>query len=319
MSNSDMLLEVRHLSKVFRTGNSKIHAVDDISFSIRRGETLGLVGESGCGKSTVGRTILQLIPLTSGEIIYDGTPITGLKGRQMAPFRRKMQMVFQDPYSSLNPRYRIGETVGEAMRFHKLVSSRRECEQRVAELLKMVGLQPGDAGKFPHEFSGGQRQRIGIARALSLEPEFLICDEPVSALDVSIQSQILNLLADLRQQMGLTMIFVAHGLNVVKHISDWIGVMYLGKLVEIVSSDDLFQHQFHPYTQALLSAIPEPQLDAHKQQILLGGELPSPANPPKGCRFCTRCPYASERCHAEEPILQPVGTGRQVACFYPVS
>lgn len=318
MSDANVLLEVRHLTKTFQTGNSKVHAVDDVSFSLRRGETLGLVGESGCGKTTVGRTILQLIPPTSGEIIYNGTPVTGLKGRKLAVFRRKMQMVFQDPYSSLNPRYRIGKTVGEAMEFHRLVSNRRECEQRVSELLEMVGLRAEDADRFPHEFSGGQRQRVGIARALSVEPEFLICDEPVSALDVSIQSQILNLLTDLRQQMGLTMIFVAHGLNVVKHISDWIGVMYLGKLVETAPSDDLFEHQFHPYTQALLSAIPEPRLDSHKQQILLGGELPSPANPPKGCRFCTRCPYASERCYTEEPMLKSMGHNRQAACFYPM-
>lgn len=319
MQTQDRLLEVKNLKKYFFSGGSTIHAVDDVSFQIGRGETLGLVGESGCGKSTLGRTVLQLLPATSGEILYDGVSIRGLSKKQMAPYRQKMQMVFQDPYGSLNPRYRIETIVGEAMTYHKLVKNKRECRDRVAELLEMVGLRAEDMDKFPHEFSGGQRQRIGIARALSVEPEFLICDEPVSALDVSIQSQILNLLDDLRGQMHLTMIFIAHGLNVVKHVSDRVGVMYLGKLVELSPADDLFCHQYHPYTQALLSAIPEPRLNVKKRQILLSGELPSPADPPKGCRFCTRCPYATQRCRQEEPEMRNVAQGRGVACFYPLA
>lgn len=269
MQERSNLLMVKHLKKYFTANGATVHAVDDISFSIAKGETLGLVGESGCGKSTAGRTILQLLPPTAGEILYDGVSIGGLKGRPLSVYRQKMQMVFQDPYGSLNPRCRIEKAVGEAMLYHKSVKSRAECRERVAELLEMVGLRADDMNKFPHEFSGGQRQRIGIARALSVNPEFLICDEPVSALDVSIQSQILNLLDDLRKKMDLTMIFIAHGLNVVKHISDRIGVMYLGKIVEISPSDELFLHQYHPYTQALLSAIPELKPGAEKKQILL--------------------------------------------------
>ena len=318
MQERSNLLMVKHLKKYFTANGATVHAVDDISFSIAKGETLGLVGESGCGKSTAGRTILQLLPPTAGEILYDGVSIGGLKGRPLSVYRQKMQMVFQDPYGSLNPRYRIEKAVGEAMLYHKSVKSRAECRERVAELLEMVGLRADDMNKFPHEFSGGQRQRIGIVRALSVNPEFLICDEPVSALDVSIQSQILNLLDDLRKKMDLTMIFIAHGLNVVKHISDRIGVMYLGKIVEISPSDELFLHQYHPYTQALLSAIPELKPGAEKKQILLSGELPSPTDPPKGCRFCTRCPYATARCREEEPQLRPASQGREVACFYPL-
>ena len=318
MQERSNLLMVKHLKKYFTANGATVHAVDDISFSIAKGETLGLVGESGCGKSTAGRTILQLLPPTAGEILYDGVSIGGLKGRPLSAYRQKMQMVFQDPYGSLNPRYRIEKAVGEAMLYHKSVKSRAECRERVAELLEMVGLRADDMNKFPHEFSGGQRQRIGIARALSVNPEFLICDEPVSALDVSIQSHILNLLDDLRKKMDLTMIFIAHGLNVVKHISDRIGVMYLGKIVEISPSDELFLHQYHPYTQALLSAIPELKPGAEKKQILLSGELPSPTDPPKGCRFCTRCPYATARCREEEPQLRPASQGREVACFYPL-
>lgn len=318
MQERSNLLMVKHLKKYFTANGATVHAVDDISFSIAKGETLGLVGESGCGKSTAGRTILQLLPPTAGEILYDGVSIGGLKGRPLSVYRQKMQMVFQDPYGSLNPRCRIEKAVGEAMLYHKSVKSRAECRERVAELLEMVGLRADDMNKFPHEFSGGQRQRIGIVRALSVNPEFLICDEPVSALDVSIQSQILNLLDDLRKKMDLTMIFIAHGLNVVKHISDRIGVMYLGKIVEISPSDELFLHQYHPYTQALLSAIPELKPGAEKKQILLSGELPSPTDPPKGCRFCTRCPYATARCREEEPQLRPASQGREVACFYPL-
>lgn len=317
--DSTALLQVKNLKKMFYNGRTAIHAVDDISFSLKRGETLGLVGESGCGKSTVGRTILRLIPATDGKIIYNGTDITSLQGKALLPYRTKMQMVFQDPYSSLNPRYRVEEIVGEGLRYHRRVASKKECREQVAQLLELVGLQEDDMRRFPHEFSGGQRQRIGIARALSLNPEFLICDEPVSALDVSIQSQILNLLDDMRRQMNLTMIFIAHGLNVVKHISDRIGVMYLGKLVEIAPADELFLHQYHPYTNALLSAILEPAINQHsRKHVILKGELPSPAHPPQGCRFCTRCPYATDRCKMEQPVMQKMGTDRQVSCFYPL-
>lgn len=318
MNDSADLLQVRNLKKIFFNGKTAIHAVDDVSFSLKRGETLGLVGESGCGKSTIGRTILQLIPVTEGEIIYDGTDISSLRGKALLPYRTKMQMVFQDPYSSLNPRYRIEDIVGEGLRYHRLVPNKKECREQVAQLLEMVGLQGDDMHRFPHEFSGGQRQRIGIARALSLKPEFLICDEPVSALDVSIQSQILNLLDDMRRQMNLTMIFIAHGLNVVKHISNRIGVMYLGKLVEIAPADELFLHQYHPYTHALLSAILEPNLNQHREHVVLKGELPSPAHPPQGCRFCTRCPYAAEKCRTEQPVMQNMGMEHQVSCFYPL-
>lgn len=312
------LIEIKDLKKYFFSKKTTIRAVDGVSLSISKGETFGLVGESGCGKSTLGRTILCLYPATNGNIIYNGIDITRLNKKEFQCYKEKMQIVFQNPYSSLNPRYRIIETVGEAIKYHGLVASKNEQIERVATLLETVGLQADDMYKFPHEFSGGQRQRIGIARALSMNPEFLICDEPVSALDVSIQAQILNLLADLREKMGLTMLFIAHGLNVVKHISNRIGVMYLGKLVEVAPSDMLFEHQYHPYTQALLSAILEPSLGINHHFIKLNGELPSPANPPSGCRFCTRCPQASKKCWTEEPPMQEMAVGREVACFYPL-
>lgn len=314
------LVEVKNLKQYFHAGGSVLHplyvkAVDDVSFHIDKGETLGLVGESGCGKTTTGRTLLRLYEPTAGQIIYDGTDITKAP---MMPYRRKMQIVFQDPYASLDPRMTVGDIVGEAIDIHKLASSKSERKEKIFNMLERVGLNSEHANRYPHEFSGGQRQRIGIARALAVDPEFIVCDEPISALDVSIQAQVVNMFEELQQDLGLTYLFIAHDLNVVKHISSRIGVMYLGKLVELANSYDLTFHHLHPYTKSLISAIPiaDPQLSREKKRIVLEGDVPSPLNPPSGCRFRTRCRYATELCAQEEPEFKEVSSGHYVACHH---
>jgi len=318
--SADVLLEVRNLKTYFPLkrgllGRPRgfVKAVDDVSFFIRHGETLGLVGESGCGKTTTGKSILRLIEPTSGEIIFEGQDLMGLNQNQMRKMRREMQLIYQDPYSSLNPRLTVGEIIAEPLVVHDLLD-RQGREERVRELLEVVGLSPDHMYRYPHEFSGGQRQRVGIARALALNPKFIVCDEPVSALDVSIQSQILNLLVDLQKEFGLTYLFIAHGLAAVKHISDRVAVMYLGKIVEIADSQVIYDRPLHPYTQALISAIPVPNPKIQKERILLEGDVPSPVNPPSGCRFHTRCRHCFERCREEEPPLVDKGNGHLVAC-----
>jgi peptide/nickel transport system ATP-binding protein len=294
-----------------------VRAVDGVSFTIDRGETFGLVGESGCGKSTVGRTLLRLYRPTAGRIRFDGQDITELGEGELRPLRQRMQMIFQDPYASLNPRHSVGRIVGEPLRAHDL-ATKRQASARVKELLSVVGLPPDAAGRYPHEFSGGQRQRIGLARALALNPDFVVADEPVSALDVSIQAQIINLLERLQREFSLTYLFIAHDLAVVRHISDRIAVMYLGTIVEVSPAGELYEDPLHPYTISLLSAvpIPDPEVELRREAILLVGDLPSPANPPPGCRFHTRCPYAQEtRCRDEEPVLRQVA-GHEVACHW---
>ena len=291
-----------------------VKAVDGVSFSVKRGETLGLVGESGCGKTTVGRSILRLIPATSGSVIFEGQDVYKLKGSDLKAMRKDMQIVFQDPYSSLDPRMPIGESVGEGLLVHGLRDSRKR-NDIVLEMLKRVGLEDYHARRYPHEFSGGQRQRIGIARALALRPKFIVCDEPVSALDVSIQSQVLNLLKDLQREFGLTYLFIAHNLSVVEHISDRVGVMYLGQMVEMTDRETLFRDPLHPYTKALLSAIPMPDPTIKRERIILQGDVPSPVNPPRGCRFHTRCPLAVDKCKVDEPPLKELKTGHLVACW----
>lgn len=314
---NEVLIEVKNLKKYFpvKMGLGKkayIKAVDDVSFFIKKGETLGLVGESGCGKSTTGRTIIRLYEPTSGQIIFKGEDITK---KDMLPYRKHMQMIFQDPYASLNPRMTVGDIIGEPLEIHNIAKG-NEKKERVQELLRLVGLSSEHANRYPHEFSGGQRQRIGIARALAVEPEFIICDEPISALDVSIQAQIVNMLEDLQQQLGLTYLFIAHDLSMVKHISSRVGVMYLGTLVELAESNELYSNPLHPYTQALLSAIPipDPKISKERTRIILEGDVPSPLNPPTGCRFRTRCKYVFDRCKEEEPVLKDVGSGHYVAC-----
>lgn len=316
------LLEVRNLKKYFpiRGGifgkiTGQIRAVDDVSFAIKSGETLGLVGESGCGKSTTGLLVLRLIEPTAGEVLFEGQDVAKLNKTELKNFRRHAQIVFQDPYASLNPRMAVGDIIGEPLMLHKLAAGPDQTK-RVAELLSLVGLGRQHAGRYPHEFSGGQRQRIGIARALAVNPKLVVCDEPVSALDVSIQSQILNLLVELQQEMGLTYLFIAHGLNVIKHISDRIGVMYLGKMVELAEGGKLIANPLHPYTKTLLSAIPIPQPGIKRNRIILQGDVPSPANPPSGCRFHTRCPERQAICSQEEPEFREIN-GRFVACHYP--
>jgi peptide/nickel transport system ATP-binding protein/oligopeptide transport system ATP-binding protein len=294
---------------------ANVKAVDGVSFTIREGETFGLVGESGCGKTTVGRTILRLQPATAGSVFFDGEDVFAKRGGDLKALRRNMQIVFQDPYSSLDPRVPVGETIAEGLEIHGL-NNRRERQEIVLEMLNKVGLNPYHANRYPHEFSGGQRQRIGIARALALQPKFIICDEPVSALDVSIQSQILNLLRDLSHEFGLTYLFIAHNLSVVEHISDRVGVMYLGSLVEVSDRQGLYHNPLHPYTQALLSAIPIAKPGRKRQRIMLRGEIPSPINPPSGCRFHTRCPFAADICKREVPPLEQKAPGHWAACHF---
>lgn len=302
---------------VFQRQVGAIKAVDGINFSMFKGETLGLVGESGCGKSTTGRAILQLYRPTHGSVIFEGKELTQTKGEELRKMRRRMQMIFQDPYASLNPRMTVGSIVGEPLEVHNIGSSRAERQQRVQELLRIVGLNPYFVNRYPHEFSGGQRQRIGVARALAVNPAFIVCDEPISALDVSIQAQIINLLEDLQEELGLTYLFIAHDLSVVRHISDRIAVMYLGKIVELADRDELYDKPMHPYTQALLSAvpIPDPVVENKRQRIILEGDVPSPANPPKGCHFCTRCPRVMDICRQEEPPFKDYDPGHYVACW----
>ena len=323
------LLQVKNLKKYFpiRGGLfsrevARVHAVDDVSFTIEKGETLGLVGESGCGKSTTGRCILRLIEPTAGEVIFEGKDVTALDKRSLRHLRRDMQIIFQDPYASLNPRMTVGSIIGEALVIHKLAKSKREREERVVHLLETVGLNADHLRRYPHEFSGGQRQRIGIARALALSPKLIIADEPVSALDVSIQSQVLNLLVDLRQEFGLTYIFVAHNLAVVSYISDRVAVMYLGQVMELADAEELYKNPLHPYTQSLLSAIPQPDPDHLRNRTMLTGDVPSPFNPPSGCPFRTRCPLAKTKgtvngiCAEERPKLEAKKSGHFAACHF---
>ena len=319
----DKLLQVENLTKYFYKpqglfGQKKqiVKSVDHISFDIMRNETLGLVGESGCGKTTVGRTITRLYEPTDGRIIFDGKDISHLTKKELLPYRKKMQMIFQDPYASLNARMTVMDIIREALDLHSDLKTKEEKSKRVYELLDRVGLMREHANRYPHEFSGGQRQRIGIARALAVDPEFIVCDEPISALDVSIQAQVVNMLEDLQREFGLTYLFIAHDLSMVRHISDRIGVMYLGKLVEIGPSEEIYSHHLHPYTEALLSSVPvpDPEKARAKEQIVLQGDIPSPIDPPSGCRFRTRCPRACEQCARAEPELKPVGNDHFVAC-----
>ena len=321
-NNSHELVRVQNLVKyypvlggVLRHEIAQVKAVDDVSFSIAKGETLGLVGESGCGKTTVGHTMLRLLPHTSGSVTFGDTDIFNLKGTELKNMRRNMQIVFQDPYASLDPRLPIGESIAEGLKIHK-VGSARERVDIVIENMRKVGLEDYHANRYPHEFSGGQRQRIGIARALALNPEFIVLDEPVSALDVSIQAQVLNILRNLQKELGLTYLFVAHNLAVIEHISDRVAVMYLGKIAEMAPRDELFSNPQHPYTQALMSAIPIPNPTQKRERIILEGDVPSPLNPPSGCRFHPRCPIAQERCSIEEPALCESVPGHNVACHF---
>ncbi len=322
----DKLVQIEHLRQYFPAGGygkkkKYIQAVDDVSFYIEKGETLGLVGESGCGKTTTGRTILKLYEPTGGKFTYDGKVIFDIENKvsvDMLPYRKRMQIVFQDPYASLDPRMTVGDIVGEAVDVHKLASNKQERYEIIIEMLRRVGLNSEHANRYPHEFSGGQRQRVGIARALAVNPEFIVCDEPISALDVSIQAQVINMFEDLQEEMGLTYLFIAHDLSVVKHISNRIGVMYLGRLVELADSYELTTNSLHPYTKSLISAIPiaDPKVARESKRIVLEGDVPSPLNPPSGCRFRTRCPYADERCAAEVPEWREVSSGHYVACHH---
>ena len=323
--NDDVLLEVKNLKMHFPVGSGflsrkptgYVKAVDDVSFTVKRGETLGLVGESGCGKTTTGRCILQLYKPTDGQVMFDGQDLTRLNTKNMRAMRREMQVIFQDPYSSLNPRMTAGNIIGEPLIVHGLVNGKEEYREKVAELLTNVGLNPYMADRFPHEFSGGQRQRIGVARALSVSPKFIVADEPVSALDVSIQAQIINLLEDLQEQFNLTYLFIAHDLSVVRHISDRVGVMYLGHMVELAERNEIYRNPIHPYTKALLSAvpIPDPVLDAHRERVLLTGEVPSPLNPPSGCVFHPRCPDVNDTCSQVLTDLREVEPEHHSACI----
>ena len=311
---SDTILEVKHLKKYFNTPKGTLHAVDDVSFTLERGKTLGIVGESGCGKSTTGRAILRLIEPTAGEVIFNGEDITKKNKEQMRLLRREMQLIFQDPYASLDPRKTVSEIIGEPLKLQKLIPDAKKRAERVHELMEVVGLADRLINTYPHELDGGRRQRIGIARALAMEPKLIICDEPVSALDVSIQAQILNLMQDLQEQMGLTYVFITHDLSVVNHFANDIAVMYLGQLIEKAPSVTLFDNPVHPYTKALLSAIPVPSLRKKRQRVMLKGEISSPINPKPGCRFAVRCPYATDRCRTEEPKLVEIEKDHFVAC-----
>ena len=323
---SDKLLQVEHLKQYFPAGgmgkNRKfVKAVDDVSFFVNKGETLGLVGESGCGKTTTGRSFLRLYEPTGGKITFDGKVILDVENKvkvDMLPYRQKMQMVFQDPYASLDPRMTVGDIVGEAIDIHKLAANKKERHDRIISMLEKVGLNSEHANRYPHEFSGGQRQRVGIARALAVNPQFIVCDEPISALDVSIQAQVVNMFEELQEQMGLTYLFIAHDLSVVKHISDRIGVMYLGKMVELADSYELVARSLHPYTKSLISAIPiaDPIKARASKRIVLQGDVPSPLNPPTGCRFRTRCPYADECCAQKEPEWREVEKVEYVDCHH---
>lgn len=310
------LVEVVNLKKYFRVGRNQIlKAVNDVSMHIYQGETLGVVGESGCGKTTLGRSVVRLYRPTAGNVLFDGLDVHKASGQNKKSLFRRMQMIFQDPYASLNPRLTVGEIIGEALDIHRIArgSQRRE---RIMELLRLVGLNVDHAGRFPHEFSGGQRQRIGIARALAVDPEFIICDEPISALDVSIQAQVVNLLEELQERLGLTYMFIAHDLSMVRHISSRVAVMYLGKVVELAGSEDLYENPLHPYTQALLSSIPvaDPDIEAERRRIILAGDVPSPVNTPSGCAFVTRCPQAMKECNQETPVSREIGANHFVAC-----
>ncbi len=323
MKDNQVLLKVDNLVKhfpimkgtIFKKQVAAVHAVDGISFEIYKGETLGLVGESGCGKSTTGRNILLLQRPTAGHVYFEGTELISLRAEQLRMMRRKMQMIFQDPYASLNPRMTVGEIIGEPLLVHHL-ATRKEAEEQVEELLRVVGLNPAYANRYPHEFSGGQRQRVGVARALSLKPSLIVCDEPISALDVSIQAQVVNLLEDLQSQFGLTYLFIAHDLSMVKHISTRVAVMYLGTIVELTAREELYTNPLHPYTQALLSAvpIPDPSVEEKRQRKILEGDVPSPINPPSGCRFRTRCPLAIDICAESKPEFRQIKPGHFVAC-----
>jgi oligopeptide transport system ATP-binding protein len=323
MAEQEVLLRVKDLKKhfpitrgiVIQRQVGAVMAVDGISFDVHKGETLGLVGESGCGKSTTGRTILQLYRPTAGEVHFEGTDLVQLKGEELRRMRRRMQMIFQDPYASLNPRMTVGNIVGEPLEVHGIAKG-KERRERVQELLKVVGLNPYFVNRYPHEFSGGQRQRIGVARALALNPAFIVCDEPISALDVSIQAQVVNLLEDLQDEFTLTYLFIAHDLSMVRHISTRVAVMYLGKLVELTDRDSLYHHPQHPYTKALLSAvpIPDPVVEEKRRRVILEGDVPSPINPPKGCNFNTRCPVAIDRCFEEDPEFREVASGHWCSC-----
>ena len=309
------LLEVKDLRKYFKVPKGNLHAVDDVSFKIEEGKTLGVVGESGCGKSTTGRAVLRLLEPTAGQVIFNGVDVTKQDKEQMRALRRQMQIIFQDPYASLNPRKSVSEIISEPMKLHKMYNTKEEIEARTQELMATVGLAERLTNSYPHELDGGRRQRIGIARALALNPKFIVCDEPVSALDVSIQAQILNLLQELQESLGLTYIFITHDLSVVNYFSDDIAVMYLGRLIEKAPSELLFANPSHPYTQALLSAIPIPKLGAKKERIILKGEITSPINPNPVCRFANRCNYATDRCRSEEPQLNEISPGHFVSCF----
>ncbi|OQY22958.1 MAG: peptide ABC transporter substrate-binding protein [Anaerolineaceae bacterium 4572_32.1] len=323
MAEQEVLVKVKNLKKHFPVTRGiivqrqvgAIKAVDGVSFDVLEGETLGLVGESGCGKSTTGRTILQLYRPTAGDVFFEGTNLVETKGEELRRMRRRMQMIFQDPYASLNPRMTVGNIVGEPLEVHNIAKG-KERRERVQELLRLVGLNPYFVNRYPHEFSGGQRQRIGVARALALNPAFIVCDEPISALDVSIQAQVVNLLEELQEEFGLTYLFIAHDLSMVRHISSRVAVMYLGKIVELTDRYELYNNPQHPYTKALLSAvpIPDPIVEEKRQRIILEGDVPSPANPPEGCNFSTRCPVAIPRCHEEDPEFREIGAGHWCSC-----
>ena len=319
---SEYLVEAKLLSKrfpikggIFSREVASVKAVTEVNLTVKKGETLGLVGESGCGKSTLGRCLIRLIEPSGGNIIYDGRDITKLKGEELRALRRRMQIIFQDPYASLNPRMTVGNIIGEPLQIHKIGATNKDRLDRVQQLVELVGLRKEAVNRYPHEFSGGQRQRIGIARSLAVSPEFIVCDEPVSALDVSIQAQIINLLMDLQQKLGLTYLFIAHDLKVVEHISNRVAVMYLGRVVEQASADDLYKNPQHPYTQALLSAIPIPKVGPRPKRVILQGDVPSPVNPPPGCHFNPRCPVAEAQCKVTDPKLKPTTSAHETRCI----